>query len=236
MAFVAAVVQLAQKEGLLHFLVVLVVARVELDVGHLLRLGRRRDAGVTARIGRGGSGLPLLLLRTAALQLGEGDALAFDLLLGEGAEAPVLCPIRLLRLDGVEVGFLCLLLTGPLLLLLRLLLDLLLWLDEPLEEGGGCDTARRDACMRRAPPLSLRGTGHPELRRGGVLEEEGAYLDGVPEKEEFPDEVVAVDIRRGVQRDARGDISSRGLFPPSIWARTCSRRRPSPPHRCLRPL
>ena len=64
-------------------------------------------------------------------------------------------------------------------------------------EGRG-DAARRDAPMRR-PPLPLRGTGRPELRRGGVLEEVGAYLDGVLEEEEFPDKVVAVDIRRGVQ-------------------------------------
>ena len=52
--------------------------------------------------------------------------------------------------------------------------------------------------MRRAP-LPLR-TGRPELRRGGVFEDDGAYLEeaGVPEEKEFPDEVVAVDIRRGV--------------------------------------
>ena len=51
--------------------------------------------------------------------------------------------------------------------------------------------------MRRAP-LPLR-TGLPELRRGDVLEEDGAYLDdGVPGEDVFPDEVVIVDIRRGV--------------------------------------
>ena len=58
------------------------------------------------------------------------------------------------------------------------------------------EETQRDEPMRRAP-LALR-TGLPELRRGGV-EEDGAYLEaGVPEEEEFPDDVVAMDIRRGV--------------------------------------
>ena len=200
MAFVAAVVQLAQKEGPLEVLgVLVVVARIELDVVDLLRLGRRRDAwAMAARIGRSGSGLPLLLLlRAVALQLGEGGALPLELFIGEGAEAPVLRPIRQRRLDGVEGGLLRLLLAGPFLLLLRLVLHLLLWLDEAAEEGGGGEATRHDETMRRAP-LPLR-TGRPEFRRGGVLEEDGTYLeDGVPEEDEFPDEVVVMEIRRVV--------------------------------------
>ena len=63
------------------------------------------------------------------------------------------------------------------------------------ERGG--DAARRDDEPMRRAPLPLR-TGLPELRTGGV-EEEGPYLEaGVPEEEEFADDVVAVDIRCGV--------------------------------------